>query len=151
MDYEKLLEYYLTSDEWKFEMDCFFEAWQHRLVLEYESTDPRQTLYSDIYWEYEKKMQAAGGCYFDLHLTEAQFKKYFNKRYSARQRFAILFGMWWGLSEAQISRIADLRQKQRCSHWLNYFLCNPNILHPDPTDRELVSFTYCGPYHQLPT
>lgn len=151
MDYEKILEYYLTSDEWKFEMDCFFEAWTHCLVLEDESTDTKQTLYSDIYLEYEKKMLAAGGCFFDLHLTEAQFKKYFNKRYCASQRFAVLFGLWWGLPEAQISHIADLRQRKRCSHWLNYFLCNPDALHPHLTENELISFSYYGPYHQLPT
>ncbi|MBQ9168527.1 MAG: hypothetical protein IJX67_09000 [Oscillospiraceae bacterium] len=148
MDYRKLLIYYLSSDEWAEEMDYFFEIWHHHW-------DPRQEVYtpnhipnyvkSPVYLEFEKKLAAAGGSYYDLHLTDQQFRRFFDKRYSEGQRFAVLFGLWWGLSEPRIRRIADLRQKHNSSRWLNYFLCCPEAS-PDISVEELYKFRYDGKY-----
>lgn len=146
MDYRQLLIYYLSSDEWENEMDFFFEGWLHHYDL-YEGTPNYGKVYpcSEIYLEYDRKMATAGGSYLDLWLTDQQFQKYFDKRYSSMQRFSILFGLWWGLSEPQIRRIADLRQKNNCSRWLNYFICCPNAS-PDISIEELCKFRYAGKY-----
>ena len=146
MDYRKLLIYYLSCDEWKEEMEFFFESWDHHYDL-HEGTPNHGKIYpcSEVYLEYDRKLGAAGGSYLDLRLTDQQFQKYFDRRYSADQRFSILFGLWWGLSEPQIRRIADLRQKKNCSRWLNYFICCPNAS-PDISVEELANFRYAGKY-----
>lgn len=146
MDYRQLLVYYLSSDEWELEMLFFFEGWSHTYDL-YEGTPNYGKVYpcSEIYLQHNRKLSDGGGTYLDLYLTDQQFQKYFNRRYSATQRFSVLFGMWWGLSEPQIRRIADLRQKNNCSHWLNYFLCNPDAS-PDISIEELHQFRYSGKY-----
>lgn len=146
MDYRHLLIYYLSCDEWEDEMEFFFEGWLHHYDL-YEGTPNHGRIYpcSEVYLEYDRKLSAAGGCYLSLHLTDQQFQQYFDRRYSATQRFSILFGMWWGLGDPQIRRIADLRQKDNCSRWLNYFICCPNAS-PDISVEELYKFRYTGKY-----
>lgn len=132
MDYRKLLVYYLSSDEWTEEMDYFFEIWHHHWDPKQEFYTPNHTpnyVKSPVYLEFEKKLAAAGGSYYDLHLSDQQFRRFFDKRYSEGQRFAVLFGLWWGLSDIQINRLADLRMKNNCSCLLNFYLCNP---HADP-------------------
>lgn len=152
MDYRKLLEYYLTSDEWEFEIISFFEVWNHHF-------DPTETLCdqvhgkayvaSDVYLEFEKKLADAGGSYFNLQLNKAQFEKYFDSKYSAHQRFAVLFAMWWRLKESQIKHIANLQQKKLCEYWLNFFLCNPDVEQPTLSTEELLAYNYSGKYHSV--
>lgn len=149
MDYRKLLEYYLTSDEWDSELDFFFEGWQHRFDP-YEDAPEKEHgklyLLSDVYMEYSQKLQNAGGVFFDLHLTDEEFQRYFDVRYSSEQRFSILFGMWWGLREKQIALLSNLRHRKKCSKLLHYFLCNPNA-EPAFAITEFDNFTYQGTYH----
>lgn len=149
MDFRKLLEYYLTSDEWVSELDFFLEGWQHRFDP-YED-DPEKEhgklyLLSDVYMEYSQKLQNAGGVFYDLHLTNEEFQRYFDARYSSEQRFSILFGMWWGLRENQIALLSNLRHRKKCSKLLHYFLCNPNA-EPAFAITEFDNFTYQGTYH----
>lgn len=146
MDYRQLLIYYLTSTEWDMEITMFFEGWKHCYDL-YEGTPDYGKIYpcSEVYLEYESKMDKSNGSYLHLELTEQQFHRYFDSRYSADQRFSVLFGLWWGLSDSQIHRIADLRQKNNSSRWLNYFLCNPDAP-SDISTQQLLEFRYNGKY-----
>lgn len=146
MDYRQLLIYYLNSDEWDIEMDSFFELKDH-CYDPYEGTEDRGSIYlcSEIYLEFERKSAEDGTSYWSLQLTQQQFHKYFDRRYTATQRFAVLFGVWFGLNEPQLRRIADLRQRKNCLYWLNYFLCNRSASPDIPMD-ELRSFRYAGKY-----
>lgn len=150
MDYQKLLEYYLTSDEWEYEIIFFFEGWKHHYdpaESMWDQPHGKTYLCSDIFLEFERKLDASGGSFFDLHLSTQQFKTYFNSKYTSHQRFAILFGLWWGLSDNQIQYIANLRQKHICEYWLNYFLCNPDVIQPTLSEKELSQYNYGGKYH----
>lgn len=146
MDYKKLLEYYLTSSEWDFQCLTFFEAFDHH----YDPNEGEENwgiiyLCSEIYMEYRRRLDAAGG-YLWLDLTEKQFQTYFSHRYSEEQRFAVLFSTWWGLTAGQINRVASLHQQKSCLIWLNYFLCNPNAS-PNLTITEARGFHYSGKYY----
>lgn len=128
MDYQKLLEYYLSSDEWEYELASFFDDFRHYYVPNEEvfAMKNGEPVKSDVYQQYEQKLTAAGGCFYDVHLTQSQFQKYFDVRYSPNQRFAVLFALWWGLTDEQIRRIANLKQKKFCLSWLDYFLRTSN-------------------------
>lgn len=148
MDYRKLLEYYLTSDEWELQVDSFFEEWRHcydPYEDRYESEHGKIYLYSTIYNDYKKRLNDGGGTYFGLYLTPSQFERFFDVRYSDDHRFAVLFGMWWGLTEKQLHALALLRNKRCCLQLLNFFLCNPEVT-KQPITAELNDFAYAGKY-----
>ena len=148
MFYRKLLEYYLTSSEWDFQLIGFFEAFDHHYDP-YEGTNHwgRVYLSSEIYREYSRKLDIAGGRFLSsLYLSHAQFQKYFTEQYSEDQRFAALFGIWWGLKSAQVTRIANLRNKKNCLSLLNYYLCNPEAdAHVEAA--QIQSYHYSGKYY----
>ncbi len=106
-------------------MDTFEHCWD---PTEY-SCDPNEKkdrsekkwVCSEVYHEYTRKLDADGGVP-RLCITDKQFEKYFSRKYSEDQRFAVLFGMWWGLKPEQISRLSNLRQEKYCWEWLDLFL-----------------------------
>ena len=148
MDYRKLLEYYLTSDEWEILVGSFFEEWKHcydPYEDHFDSEHGKIYLHSSIYFDYQKRLREGGGAYFDLYLTEAQFERFFDEKYSPEHRFAVLFGMWWRLTEEQIRTLALPQNKRCCRQLLNYYLCNPSAARR-PSMAELESFDYAGEY-----
>lgn len=147
MDYKKLLEYYLSSEEWADELTLFFDSYRHYYDPNEGTAKWGKTyLCSEVYLEHESKMEKAGGSYFDLRLSRRQFRKYFSAGYSSHQRFAILFGLWWGIDKSQIRHIAKRSQRKNCTRWLNYFLCNPRSAAADIDSDALIRFRYQGSY-----
>lgn len=150
MDYTILLSFYLTSDEWDVEKDMFFDIFLHNYDLHEADLMPptkKEYLISEIYLHYLRKDVDDGG--YPIHeITQTQFERFFDKRYSINQRFAIIFGFWWGLSDKQLRRIGDLRYRKYCLDWLNYFLCEPNAS-LDISLSEVKEYRYTGRYFLL--
>lgn len=147
MFYKKILEYYLTSNEWDILLTGFFEGYDHHYDR-YEGTEYWGRIYlcSEIYMEYCHKLEIAGGSFLsDLNISEAQFRKYFTDQYGAEQRFAALFGIWWGLRKEQIHSIANLHYRKHCLCLLNYYLCCPEAdIHINLA--EIQKYHYSGRY-----
>lgn len=150
MDYTMLLSFYLTSDEWNIEKDMFFDAFLHNYdPHEADLVPPKKNEYlvSDIYLQYCRKDADDGG-YPIRGITQTQFEHFFDKCYSMCQRFAIIFGFWWGLSDKQLRRIGDRRYRKYCLDWLNYFLCEPNASLDTPLST-VKEYRYLGRYFLL--
>lgn len=150
MDYTMILSFYLTSDEWEVNKDMFFDAFMHSYnPHEAEPTPPKKKEYliSEVYLRYLKKDADDAG-YPIRKITQTQFERFFDKRYSIGQRFAIVFGFWWGLSEKQLRRIGDYRYRKYGQEWLNFFLCDPDASLDTPLSV-VKEYRYSGRYFLL--
>lgn len=150
MDYTMPLSFYLTSDEWSVEKDMFFDVFLHNYDPHEANPAPpkkKEYLISEVYLRYLKKNADDAG-YPIRKITQTQFEHFFDKSYSYSQRFATVFGFWWGLSEKQLRRIGDYRYRKYCQEWLNYFLCEPNARLDTPLSI-VKEYRYSGRYFIL--
>lgn len=146
MDYDKLLAYYMTSEEWKIRKAMFMDSFGH-CFDPYKGTVRSGTVYllTDVYLEYERRDAADGGYPF-ITVPPEIFRRCFSKRCSDAQRFAVIFGSWWGLLPEKIARLTDLRLEESCWDWLNYFLCD-RTASPDASIDDVLSYRYAGKYY----
>lgn len=91
--------------------------------------------YSEVYIHYLEKERACGGClFFELDpIYSPLIYNYFTRKRSEKQLFSFAFGLWWGLSEAQIQAI-DEAPEDRCLDMLDYFLCNEDQQQAPPPE-----------------
>lgn len=148
LDYDRILGYYLESSEWDLELEMFML--DHHLIDILGKQNPANhiLIYSEIYRQFDMRRISVGGDFhFDFHLTPEQFDQIFDRQYNDHQRFAILFGMWWGLSAAQIAKLSDPGEAERCWKWLNFFLCNPEA-DPEIPFEAIEHLAYRGRWYK---
>lgn len=141
--YENFLDYYLDTDKyfrcfvpWFYDLYGHFGECGEDVIYDYES---------EIFMQLSKQEKSDFG--FRLSLPEETIYKYFTMDYSDEQLFAVIFSHWCGLHKRQIQLIADKRREKVCWNFLNFFICNKDILSPDVKGNELNSYRYTGIYH----
>lgn len=118
--YQRLLQYYLDSESYfGIFVSDFLENYNHVG----ECGDQLYPYKSDIYIQCKQKEKKDFG--YVLVVPDKVIQKYYTIDFDSRQLFAIIFGMWYGLSNVQILQIADRRRPRSACDRLNFFLCNP--------------------------
>ena len=113
--------YYFNSPEFDVELENFFDG-SHMLT---PGEGDGCLYYSEVYLKFLEKEKGWEGWFMrPLPYTRSPLvDRYFTRKRNEHQLFAFVFGLWWGLSEAQLQAI-DKTPKDRCLDMLDYFLCN---------------------------
>lgn len=126
--YQKTVELYFQSERPNF-YDCLSAFWaKYRYHGECEPKSETTDLQSgrffyttDLYEKCkERELQERG---FRVNLPDDDVEMYFGSDYSPDQLFAIMFGLWYGLSKRQIKQIAETTSDLDAWDRLNYALC----------------------------
>ena len=151
LNHEKIIEYYLTSDEWKTMIDMLMDE-EH--CCKVKCSNSKIFDVSDVYLKYIQKLNDEYGGYF-ISLSDTQFTQYFERDFSEVQRFCALWGTWWGFSPEQVEWIVtpkksdpDFYNVDTCFLWLNYFMCHDSFDIPDDS-FSVENFKYNGKYHRI--
>lgn len=118
----KILDYYLDSERcFENYIQVFFDTYKHFGKCK---NNNKYSFESEIYKNIMFRIKSQSG--FDLSLSHANEIKYFRAGYSDKQLFAIIFAYWYGLSDMQIRKIADKRNRKISWDILNFYLCFPD-------------------------
>lgn len=145
--YQKLLDLYFESDRPNFS-DCLYAFWMtYRYHGECESMTDSIESYSGIYIYttdlYEKcrerELREQG---FHLNLPADDIEQYFGSDLSPDRLFAIMFGLWYGLTKEQIQLVAEAPDDTEAWDHLNHALCC--------SDGQVTDGKYTGNYYVYP-
>lgn len=144
--YQKTVELYFQSERPNF-YDCLSAFWaKYRYHGECEPKSETTDLQSgrffyttDLYEKCkERELQERG---FRVNLPDDDVEMYFGSDYSPDQLFAIMFGLWYGLSKRQIHQIAETTSDHDAWDRLNYALCGSQS-QPNNTQNNRKCYVY---------
>ena len=129
MSNKLILDYYLnTKDYFLADMDDFLEAFEHRGVCG-ESYEYHFSSKVDV--RVKAKHEQEEG--YRISESPDYLYKHFKEGSCESQRFAVVFGFWYGLPEKACRVIGDKRRKKLAGSILNAFLCGMT-----PTEVEKI-------------
>lgn len=120
--YERLLNYYLSSDDFTVGADLFFDCYYHVGQCLDDRNGHWVRFETRIYRQISKRIKEEQG--YHLQLTDQKIKQYFGS-YQGSQLFDVIFAEWYGLSEKQIHQIACYCPTLSCPSGLDFFLRYP--------------------------
>lgn len=126
--YEKIVKMYFQAERPDFN-DCLSAFWlkycYHGECEPKLSTadSPSERVYytTDLYERCKERVLREQG--FKMSLSDEEVEMYFGSNYSPDQLFAIMFGLWYGLSKTQIQQISETTSDLDAWDRLNYALC----------------------------
>lgn len=121
MDIPAIIRYFATS----ISTYCYLEGLFFGIHEIPESFDSSNRFVSDIFLEYEMRWKKSGGENIHITMTEKEFLRIFDRRFPEAQRFAVVFGRWWGLTDVQIGYLADTSHERNVLSYLSFFLVHP--------------------------
>lgn len=133
------LQEYLASDRFYMEREDYFWHYDHfqEDEPEYPDSPPvEQRFVSSVYLKIAARVKAEGG--YILNFSDTVMKEIFDKGYSDTQLFAVVFGLWYGLTDRQLRPIRNLRNDKWCLRYLDFFICNPDQQEPGKADLEYI-------------
>lgn len=116
---DKRLVTYLESEAFKFQLEEFFEVFNHKGFC----GDKGFAFQSEVVEEFNCIDWKAN---LEKRLLDDMLKLYFEKRHfkSDRQLFAVILGYAFNLTYNQMLRIGNRKSSMRSWKVLNYFLCH---------------------------
>lgn len=136
---QKQLQEYLNSDRFYIEREDYLWQYDHfqEDEPEYPEDPPIDTYFkSNIYMEIEARVKAESG--YQVRLSDTAVQKIFTRGYCDTQLFAVVFGIWYGLTNAQLKPIRNLRNHKWCLQYLDFFVCNPERQALNPDEIEMI-------------
>lgn len=121
MDIPAIIRYFATS----ISTYCYLEGLFFGIHEIPESFDSSNRFVSDIFLEYEMRWKKSGAENIHITMTEKEFFRIFDRRFPEAQRFAVVFGRWWGLTDVQIGYLSDITHKMDVLSCLSFFLVHP--------------------------
>lgn len=121
MDIPAIIRYFATS----ISAYCYLEGLFFGIHEIPESFDSSNRFVSDIFLEYQMRWKKCGGENIHITMTEKEFLRIFDRRFPEAQRFAVVFGRWWELTDIQIGYLSDITHKMDVLSCLSFFLVHP--------------------------
>ena len=135
--YQRLFHYYITSEPYfTFNVEWFFI--KTRLVG--ECGDEKLRYKSEIFKNWQTRLCDEGG-YGSLHLTNAQIRRYFNKK-EDDILFFVIFAHWLHFSKTEIKQLRKAKEWNDAENLTLSFITKPAdtyfISMPDGTEMNAI-------------